>query len=164
MGNGAKMIRNTGKPFEAHLLEIASIYENRGILSLVKSDPPVRVVGFGPARKVIFLRNPFVDFVGVWKERNGRAIFLEAKSTADPSLDLDHDNGITDTQIKSLKRWSNAGAAVGVLWECQGSVKFISLDSITRRLMANLRKIHFHQAEPVGQGEGFVMFDFIKNL
>src|SRR6187402_1485458 len=83
-----KNISNNGKGFEGLISKLAQAYAARWIATLEKVEPPVRVIGFGPARKVIFLKNPFLDYVGTWTAAGGRAIFIEGKSTAEDRLPL----------------------------------------------------------------------------
>jgi penicillin-binding protein-related factor A (putative recombinase) len=160
----AHFFRNTGKPFEIQISNIASLYEQRNLLSLEKVDPPVRVIGTGTNRKVIFQKNPHLDFVGVWTERGGRALFMEAKSTDDERLPLNAEGGIRDAQVKALQRWHRCGAAVGILWECRGKVRFISYERVRRALAQNFKSFAIDETVPVKQGNGFIIYDFIENL
>ncbi len=161
MSNRHHYFRNTGKPFEKQIIDVADIYERNGVLALSKADPPTRIV---PVNRIIYLANPYLDFVGCWQERGGRALFIEAKSTDKPELDLNSDGGLSETQVKNFRRWVGAGAAVGLLWEHKGQVVFVKWPTIEERLRAHKNKIHFHHGEAVKQGTGFVLYDFAVNL
>lgn len=155
--------RNTGKGFESELKRIAEIYETKKLLALEKVDPPVKVLGSGEFRKVIFLPNPFLDYVGTWTERGGRAVFLEAKSYETQRLPIG-DGGLTQKQGNKLKRWHSAGAAVGMLWECKGMVVFFSMQQIDDAFYYGRKSLQFEHGEPVQQGQGFILYDYIENL
>lgn len=117
--------RNTGKEFEKQILDVLVQYQSSGVMRLKKVDPPVRVVGSGAFRRILFLSNPWLDWVGCWTQRGGRAVLIEAKSTADPKLPFLTSGGLTQTQFDTLRNWHNCGAATGILWQFDGQVKFI---------------------------------------
>ena len=117
--------RNDGRAFENALEAIFTRYQSHNLLRLKKCEPPCKVIGFGPSRKVIFLPNPFLDFVGAWTERGGRWVALEAKSTSKPTLALNTDKGLTVRQVDELRRWTIAGGATAVLWEFCGEVRLV---------------------------------------
>lgn len=103
-----------GKQFEADIKARLTYYEADRILVMRKVDPPTRIVGPG---RIIFLPNPFLDFLGSWVERDGRAVFIEAKETKDAKLGLEQkQTGITKDQLRNLHIWHQANAAAGVLW------------------------------------------------
>lgn len=159
----AHFFRNTGKPFEKQIADIASIYEQRNLLALEKVDPPTRVIGTGNNRKVIFTTNPHLDFIGVWTERGSRALHLEAKSTDDDRLPIGP-GGIRDSQVRSMHRWHAQGIALGILWECRGQVRFISYERMRRAIAQNFKSFAIEETVPVKQGTGFILYDFIENL
>ncbi|MDE2020481.1 MAG: hypothetical protein KGJ13_09120, partial [Patescibacteria group bacterium] len=104
--------RNDGRPWQDEILRIARVYRDLGIMRLEKVDAPVKFAG----KRVIFMPNPFPDFVGCW-HRNGRMIALEAKSTSDGRLGIGvRATGLTDTQCEALAGWHKHGAISGVLW------------------------------------------------
>lgn len=113
---------NDGRDWEEHIKAIANEYARASVLTLEKVVPGARIVGGGSARKVIFMTSRLVDFVGVWTARGGRALFLEAKSTAEPRLPLGRPGGLTAQQVSSLRCWTLAGAATGLLWRCDSGV------------------------------------------
>ncbi len=112
-----EMKTSHGRGFEQQVENSAAHYERQQILLLRKVEPPTRVVGGGAARKVIFLDNPFLDFVGSWTERGGRMIVLEAKETHEPRLS--YGGGLTERQLEAMHRWWQVGAAVGLVWNWQ---------------------------------------------
>lgn len=143
-----------------------------GKLRLRKVDPPARIMGGGAGRRVIFLENPFLDFVGVWTECGGRAVFIECKSTAKPKLTFDSDGGITTTQLDALRNWHNAGAVAFVLWQWGERVRMV-----TAALLAKCRdearfgtRFKFLDWEDFGighdipAGEGWCMVDFRREM
>jgi penicillin-binding protein-related factor A (putative recombinase) len=158
-------LRNTGKGFESMVLATAEVYEAEGVLTLCKVDPPTQVVWSRNKPKVIFKKgNPFLDFVGSWTERGGCALFLEAKSTKDDRLDIYAQGGVTVAQVQSLLRWEKAGAAVGVLWERHGEIRFLSLLTIRKNRQLGRSSVGWNCAEIVPQGMGFKIADFVVNL
>ncbi len=152
-------IHNQGSGFEDSLARVCEVYKLKGILELEKVEPPVRVVGTGFKRKVIFMPNPFLDYVGAWRSRGGRALFLEAKSTREPKLPFGA-GGLTDKQIDALERWHSAGAAVGLLWEHLGHVRFVPLMAIQAQRDSSTRHLKWGNATPVPAGMGFLFWDF----
>lgn len=152
-------IHNQGSGFEEQILRICEVYRQKGVLELEKVEPPVRVVGTGIRRKVIFMRNPFLDYVGVWRSRGGRAVFLEAKSTKEPKLPFGS-GGLSDGQIANLIRWHESGAAAGVLWEHFGDMRFVPIPALQAMSEAGVRHIKWGNATPVPPGLGFVFWDF----
>lgn len=156
--------QNQGKDLQNTILRIARTYQDRNVCKIHKVDPPVRVVGFGAARKVIFMPNPFVDFIGSWTERGGRSIALEAKSTAKPTLPILQSGGITEAQYESLWSWRKSGAAVGVLWEYGQEIRFAPLEALRAQLDAGVKHLKWDNATPVPRGTGFCEFDFMQVL
>jgi hypothetical protein len=141
-------------------------YRVAKVARLAKVEPPVRVIGWGESRKVIFLKNTFPDYIGSWTERNGRALCIEVKSTLEPKLPIcTTSGGLKDDQIDNLVLWHYSGAAVGVVWEWVGhGFAFVPIglaDSIRKEPR---RHIKWNEADPVAQGTGFMMIDFLTNL
>lgn len=126
---------NDGKDFEAEIKLCAAEYQFRGWLRLKKVDPPVRLLGGGQFRKVIFLENPFLDWTGCWTERGGRSVFIECKSTTGLALPFDRDGGVTSAQVTSIINWRLAGALAFVLWRTPEGVALIS-----SRALVDLRR------------------------
>lgn len=158
-------MKNTGKWLEEEIKRIADDYQRRGILSLAKADPPIAIKRIGPKIVPIQLENPFLDFLGAWKRRGGRAIFLEAKSTQEEKLKLG-DGGLTDNQWAALRRWRAAGAAVGVLWgmtrTCE--IRFVPFELIESQLRNDAKHVKWQHAEPLQPGLGFCTWNFEQAL
>lgn len=161
---------NTGIAFQQSIEKTANWYQSKGLLRIKKVDPPMRVMGGGPSKRIIFLPNPFLDFVGVWTERGGRAVFVEAKSTADPKLKFDSDSGVTETQMDSLRNWHNAGAVSFVLWECGGKVRMVTGSYLAQcrdvaRAGAGFKYVDWEAVGPdIPQGVGFALVDFLPEM
>lgn len=157
-----KKWRNDGKDFEREFERVAGEYHFRQKLTLEKCDPPTRIV----RGQIIYQANPFLDWVGAWTERAGRALFIETKSTTDPSLPMSESGKLTRKQKDMLIRWHHSGAAVGVVWQVlnPAAVFFIPVGQIKTAWDAGRRSIRADECQPIKQGMGFVTFDFIENL
>lgn len=151
-----------GRPLQNEIIQIANVYRTQGVCVLHKVDPPLRVVGKRPNVKVIFLDNPFLDFVGAWKARGGRAIVLEAKQTEEPKLTFG--NKLTDKQIAALRSWHSYGAAVGVLWMFGGEMRYLPIAAITARLDEGIKHVKWEHATEIPRGLGFITWDFMRTL
>ena len=158
-----KTTTNDGRDFEKDLARICGIYRERGVADLEKVEPPVRVLGHGPGRKVIFMENPFLDFTGALTFMGGRACHFEAKSTTDPVLPCGKDYGFTDTQRRALSRWRRSGAAAFLLWECGGRVRIFFEDMIEAGL-AERKSLVWADGLDVPAGNGFIFYDFVFML
>lgn len=158
----ASNARNDGRGFEEQMSKTCAAYFHARVMRLEKCEPPARILYKPGGRDVIFLENPFLDFVGTWTERSGRAVLIEAKSTSEPRLSLG--GKLTDKQIEWLERWHLAGAAVGVVWEFVGQgARFLPVGQIVETF--KMRKhVKWEEAEPIAQGRGFVLHDFAHNL
>lgn len=160
-----KNAANDGRTFEDIFRKTADAYFYARILRLTKVEPPVRVVGWGPNRRIIFLENPFPDWTGAWCERGGKSLMIETKSTSEPRLRLQEQGALSINQIDWLKRWHQCGSAVGVVWEWmnQGAV-FLPIGLIDQVWKSGRRHIKFEEGDPIQQGKGFVLIDFVENL
>ena len=143
---------------------VCAQYQSRGLMRLKKVDPPVKVLGGGAARKVIFLENPWTDYAGCWSEAGGRAVFAECKSTQEPRLTIQHSGGLTTNQLENLLLWEAAGAFCFVLWECREAVYYISMQAIRKKIMSGVRHFKPIDVAHVQQGQGFILFDFLENM
>jgi len=157
---------NDGKQFESCVETVLRQYQSRGLFRARKVDPPARVLGTGAARRVIFQANPFLDYVGVWCERKGRAVFFEAKSTAEARLPFGGDHGLTGAQIESMRHWHAHGAITFCLWEVRGvaRVSLITLGNLDAARKDGMKSLTWNYAEEVPKGTGFVVFDFLVIL
>jgi|GEM_PF-7086952 len=109
--------RNTGRWLEEAIAAAAADYEAAHVLTIRKVEPPCKIIGTGPARKVIFLDNDWLDFAGTWTERGGRHLLIEAKSTEGERLPiLQRDGGLTERQCRALRMWTDAGSVALILW------------------------------------------------
>ncbi len=156
-------LSNSGKRFETVLTHIFDAYRSTGIMDIRKTDPPVKVVGAGGRRQVIFMDNCFVDFMGAWKERSGRMLALEAKSTAENSLSVGKTGGVTARQWRALCDWSAAGAACGILWECPAGVFFVCLGNANEAIKSG-KRLKPENGIRLQPGKGFVFFDVAAAL
>ena len=150
---------NTGKPFEHRMETVLAQYSSKGLMRLKKVDPPTKIIG----RKVIFLENPFLDYAGSWTEASGRSVFCECKSTKEPVLPI-LSAGLNENQIRSLLKWHYAGSACFTLWDHAGNVYYIGMRKLIEKIHTGVRNFKPAECELVGQGTGFILFDFIKNM
>ncbi len=94
-------------------------YQFKGVMRLKRVSPPTRIIGGGASRKVIFLQNPFHDWIGVWTQGGGRMVVIECKSTEEARLPVGGSGGVTEDQWNELQHWNNANAVTFVLWYCR---------------------------------------------
>lgn len=160
------MGKNTGTDFETHVALVCDAYRAQRRADITKVEPPTKTLFIGPGRtKTIHLENPYLDFVGAWTERGGRAVHIEAKTTQAPRLPVGNDAGVSAEQLTNLKRWHAAGAAVGVLWEHDGQVRFVTITAIEHaRTVEDRASVKWANAYPIPPGDGFVSFDFLAIL
>lgn len=149
---------NTGKSFEAELAIHFRVLESRRILRLRKVDPPTRILGGG--RKVITLANPFLDYVGVWTAGGGRAIFLEAKSTAEHRLPINRSGGVTEAQFEALQAWDSAGGVAAVLWRYGARTTLWSAEEILSAANLGAKSLQFEHGTPVDLSGDFLQSVF----
>jgi hypothetical protein len=159
---------NDGRGFQKLLQTVVEAYEVRGVATLRKTDPPVRVLHQpGGRQKVIFLSNPFLDYIGTWTARGGQTIVIECKSTREPVLRLVEDEkvgaGIKRKQLNAALAWQRGGAAVAFLWEYNGAVRIVSPAMVEARWL-DRKSLLWADAHKVPQGEGFILFDFLACL
>lgn len=137
-------------------------YKSQGLFRAEKADPPMRVMGGGPSRRFIYMKNPFLDFIGVWRERAGRAVMFEAKSTREPRLPVGYKNGLTASQVEAMRHWHAHGAVTFCLWECRGLVQMVHLGHIKTLDDNGQKSIEPGACEAVPIGRGYVLFDFLQ--
>lgn len=152
---------DAGRGFETDLETICHIYEERRLGYFEKVAPPTRTVGTGAFRRIIYLRNPFLDFIGCLP--SGRAVFFEAKSTSKPSLAAGGKDGFTEKQFDAMKRWRHAGAIAFLLWEYQGTVRLFAECMISAGLEER-KSLVWYDGLAVPAGNGFLLHDFIKTV
>ena len=156
--------RNDGRGFQSEITATADAYEQRGIARLKKADPPVRVFWKGGKQQVIFLANPWPDFIGTWTKHGGRMLCVEAKSIESGRLKVDASGGLSSTQWSAMKSWRRAGAACCVLWRRRGEVRLYTPEMIQDALASGDRSLVFDAGLPVPQGQGMIIWDFISVL
>jgi hypothetical protein len=156
--------RNDGRGFQDELKRTAEHYRRQGIAKLEKADPPTRLVGGGKFRKVIFLANPFLDFVGVWTAHHGRALFIEAKSHESGRLPINTSGGVSTTQWAALMAWRAAGAATAVLWRKAGEVRLWTPEMLLAEEALGHKSLVFEPGLLVRQGQGPLIWDFLPVL
>ena len=152
---------NDGRDFQNGLKQINTIYERQGLAAFEKIDPPVRIIGWGPNRKVIFQPNPWLDFSGCLTSLGHRAAHFEAKSTKEPILPMDGERSLKRTQLDAMRRWRAAGAAAWLLWEYDGTVKLWFMSMIEAALTER-QSLRFEDGLQVPAGKGFVFWDWIE--
>ena len=164
-------LTNTGMPFQ-RMVETSALAYPAGLIRLRKVDPPTRVVGSGADRRIIFLPNPFLDFVGVWIECAGRAVFIECKSTREPKLQFDSSSGVTTAQLDALRHWGTAGAVSFVLWQWIDKVKLVPWNvlALGRDMARTSREYKYLEWElaalgpQIGRGSKWVIVDFLAEM
>ena len=113
---------------------------------------------------MIFLANPFLDFMGTWTAHHGRALFIECKSHESGRLGIASSGGISATQWAALKSWRRAGAACAVLWRQKGDVRLFTPEMIAKAEAGGAKSLVFVEGHLVFQGQGRVIWDFLKTL
>jgi penicillin-binding protein-related factor A (putative recombinase) len=107
---------NDGREFQDAIKAQLKEYQFKGIMRVKQVSPPVRLIGTGTYRRVIFLENPWLDFLGVWTRSAGRMVLIECKSTEEARLPVGGSGGVTEDQWNELQHWNNANAVAFVLW------------------------------------------------
>lgn len=162
---GGKRARNNGNEAESLILALCEEYRAQGRANLKKVDPPSKVVKFGKETKIIYQANPFLDLVGTWTEKGGRACFLEVKSTVGERLSISRSNGVTPKQIESLRDWRDSGAVTGVLWVRAKQLKVISLETIEFAIACGNVSLPWHNFPLCRAGRSpFLRVDFLAEL
>ncbi len=159
----AKKSNDAGKSFQTRLESIFDGYRLAGRADIEKIDPPLRVYGTGARRNVVFLENPWLDFGGTWTEAGGRAIYIEAKSTAGDRLALGN-SGVSDSQIKALRRWTKSGAVAAVAWLHANQIKIIPARELLDAWDAGAKSMKWRHLPEVERGLGLIEFDILAAL
>ena len=150
----------SGQNFEATLTTINQIYEERKLARFRKVAPPTRTIGTGAFRRIIYLENPFLDYVGCMA--SGRAMFFEAKSTAKPSLAAGGKDGFTEKQFNAMQDWRAAGAGAFLLWEYQGQGVRLFAECMIAAGLEERKSLVWYDGLEVPPGHGFIFYDFLK--
>jgi hypothetical protein len=159
----ANKSNSAGKGFESRLASIFLGYRKAGRADIEKIDPPLKVYGTGARRNVVFTENPWLDFGGVWTEQAGRAIFIEAKYTDGDRLALGN-SGVSDNQIKALRRWTKAGALAAVAWGHDNQIKIVPARELLDAWDAGAKSMKWKYLPTVDRGLGLVEFDILAAL
>lgn len=154
-------MKNNGKPLEAAIKAVAVHYARNGEMRLEKVDPPTRIVF---PKRIVFMENPFLDFIGTWTERGGRMVCIEAKSTDGPTLTLKHKGGVTEGQINSMRLWADYGAAVGIVWAYGRDIAFVPVALVFSQLEAGVKHIKWEHACPLVPRNPMYRADFLPAL
>lgn len=147
--------------FEGLLTIAGEAYEAQGRAVFRKVDPPTVQRGRFLVQKKD--GNPFLDFVGCWKERGGRALFFEAKETREdnPRLGIAVEGGgVTPKQMENLELWRDAGAAAFVLWYHVGQVRMATLE-ILENARLDGKSLKWRDALKIPEGQGLIPYDFL---
>lgn len=162
---------NDGRSFQKEIEATVAAYREQGIASLEKTDPPVVVIWpFDPITKtkkqrVIFKKNPWLDFMGVWTRRGGRAVFVEAKSTSSHRLPINRHGGLTDEQVTALFRWRRSGAAVCLVWHFDDRVVLFTPEMLQSATINGAKSLVFEDGLAVAMHAGAVrVWDFLPVL
>lgn len=155
---------NDGRGFQSEIIATSQGYRNAGIATLAKVDPPVRVLGGGKFRKVIFMANPFCDFHGAWTAHHGRSLCIEAKAIDEGRLSVGGSGKFTESQWTAMKAWRRAGAACAVLWRRKGEVRLFTAERLLEEERLGSKSVVFDSGLPVGRGMGTIIWDFLPVL
>ncbi len=156
--------RNDGRRFEKEIEITFGAYEARGIASAAKVDPPMRIFRNGDKTNMIHLANPFLDFVGVFTKRGGRALFIETKTTSKHRLAFRGGGGFSENQWNAMARWRKAGAACGIVWEFESRVVLFTPELLRVAEIAGAKSLVHSDGLPVARGEGAIIWDFLSVL
>ncbi len=116
---------------------------------------------------MIFQRNPWLDYVGVWRERGGRAVMFEAKSTAEARLPFGKDSGVTKAQLEAMHHWGEHGAVVFVLWQVRDkkpTTYMVIEEAFGEAASAGAKSVtpENEYVFQIGRGDGRVTADFLE--
>lgn len=154
--------KNDGRGFQTMLENLFAEYERLGTAAISKVDPPVKIMGWGARRKVIFQANPWLDYAGTLA--GGRAIHIEAKSTAGPTLAIlaedSNGSGIKHTQQTSAMRHLRMGAAVFYLWwnTAADDMRIVTPNMVAAQL-ATRKSLRWMDAHRIPYGPGRLIYD-----
>ncbi len=161
---------NTGKSFEKEIELTAGAYQRTRTAVLRKVDPPVAVIWIDDAsnpgkkrQRVIFKRNPWLDFAGVWSARGGRALLVECKSSSTHRLGL-REGQLGPDQVEAIRAWRMAGGVVALLWQFGEAVSLWTPEMIVSADARGEKSLVFADGLPVPRGLGNVVWDFLPVL
>lgn len=151
---------SSGTRFETYLANTLEAYRVKNLLYMEKVEPPIKTMYGG--KRVIHLKNPFLDFIGTWTERGGKMIMVECKLTSEPLLKIGT-NGIKTAQLTNGLKWEQMGAAVAYLWQFEDQTRLVTPRMVASQLKTR-NSLRLCDAHPVSQGQGFVLIDFLALL
>jgi hypothetical protein len=147
--SSAKKAKKAGDEFEESLEAAFLIYRMRRLAKIHKIDPPM----YYDSKKQAFMpsgESNFLDFGGCWSERGGQALWIEAKSTQGPYLQLGHHkDGLKNSQWNNLLEWEGSGAAVMLVWKSQGVILHAGTADIKRALADGRSSLTADYCRPV---------------
>lgn len=162
--------KNDGRRFQEEMKASAAGYLAQGVARLEKVDPPVKIIWPIDKRtgvktqRVIFMENPFVDYIGCFTTRAGQMLAIEAKSTSNHRLPFKRDGGLTETQWNAMKAWTQAGAVVGLVWQYNGNVRAFTLGMIEAWEEEGVKSLTHESGRIVLPGVAGVRWDFLACL
>lgn len=166
-----KNAKNDGREFQAEMEKTAGAYQSRRLATLRKVDPPVRLIWIddkaNPGKKTtraIFMVNPHLDYVGVWRSRGGRALMIEAKSTSAHRLPFNGDSGLKAHQVANIGTWHASGAAVALVWRFGDRACLWTAPMVEAAVASGAKSLAFDAGLKVPPGEGTVVWDFLPVL
>ncbi len=155
--------QNTGKAFEREIETTCEELERLGLAKIKKADPPVKVMGSDANRRVIFLENPFLDFVGSYRKADGswHPVQFECKQTSEPKLAVGvKSGGVTEKQLNALLSWAGHGWNVFVFWKHGSRVKRIGVDDLEKVVREARKHMKFEELHvEIYPGPGFLLWD-----
>lgn len=135
-----------GGTLERSIEAVHTYYLLTGVAKVHKVDPPVRIVG----RRVIFLENPFLDYIGTLA--GGQTIAIEAKETCEPRLELSGTK-LTGKQSRSLDQWRHFGAIAFLLWWHAGEIRIVTPQIIAAEEQAGRASVRWRRAVPMTKSQ-----------
>ncbi len=162
--------RNDGREFQGEIERSCGFYNSHRIATVRKCDPPIRIVWTPdkitkkPVQRVIFLQNPFLDYIGTWTARGARMLCIEAKSTSYHLLRFNADNGFKDKQWAAMKSWHWSGAACALLWKFNGKVMLFTPAMLFAVEATKAKSLKHEDGLRVEPGVGSLVWDFLPIL
>lgn len=141
-------MRKRGGELETSLHSIHELYLMERRARIHKVDPPTRVFQKGGRKQVIFLENPFLDYIGVWTEAGGRMLAVEAKETAEPRLELAKTK-LNPNQCRAIDLWTGAGAVAVICWRHDRQIKLVTPEIIRAEQEAGRASVRWSRACPL---------------
>jgi penicillin-binding protein-related factor A (putative recombinase) len=145
-----KNAKNDGREFQKEMEATADAYAEAGIARLKKADPPMRVIWIddaaNPGKKrnhFIYMKNPHLDYVGVWTAKAARSLMIEAKSTSSHRLPFNGASGFKEEQMTNLNAWHAKGAVAALVWKFNDEVRVWTADMLRSAEEAGAKSLLF---------------------